>query len=237
MPYTHTAKLIALAISIASLTPTSPALASDAAVPHTFVAGTPASAAEVNANFQALVDEINALKAAIGATACGTVDAALDYEVISFGVGIGAANNALYNEAGVIRNDACLKPDGTLQIQGTLDSYTWTFGPLPNGNEAINHSFAEPGNDPEGELGTETLSYTLDTDCSLVVPIPDGGTLKVQMDRGLNMGVGVLTEKNELCSDGSDCASGSGADIGDNYYHELVVLVRKGAAASYCASL
>ena len=214
-------------------------LADDVTVPHTFVAGTPASASEVNANFQALVTAINDLQQTLASTTCSSLTSDLDFKLLSFGVGLGAGDSFLHSESGIGEIDACLKADGNLALQGTLEVFTEVNGPQ-NLAEAIHHEIAETGNDPEGDLVSGTIPYTLNTDCSIVVAASaiDADTdLTVHMNPALTMGVGLLTEKMELCNDGSDCNSGSGADVGDAYFKEMIVMVRKGPGATFCASL
>ena len=212
------------------------AYSADVSVPHTFAAGSPAVAAQVNENFQTLANAINTLSARIYGTSCSSaITQDTDFAIISFGVGIGAGANFLHTETDLIKGDVCIKTDGSLKFSGKSYKYVEVNGPSADINQAIHTYDAIPGNDPQGELENLTGTYTLNSACELAINI-DGDSIIMNMNSSLTMGVGGTGEKNELCNDGSDCAPGSGPDVGDSYFRDIILLVRKGSGATFCST-
>lgn len=205
---------------------------------HSFNAGEPAVASQVNENFQALASAINGIKDRLDGVDCSSaITENLDFKFFSFGVGIGGGSSFMQAESDIMKGDLCIKTDGTLSLKDTNFHWVEVVGPPAS----FTKKDIDPGDsDPDGDLQTTDLYYTLNNGCVFKVGTTSGFTdpmMVFHMNSSMTMGVGGSGDKNELCEGGIDCASGSDQDVGDSYFKDIIVLVRKGSGATYCDSL
>jgi len=146
------------------------ATAQAASVPHTFVAGGVASAAEVNANFAALVAAVTALEAKVAPQSAEDVAGTYDYFEIKIDVDSLSASSKSIAGAGT-SGTVVLNANGTGQVNLTTSYRQLTFNAVTTGDNTLQNAFL---NTPETNNSAVTWSLT-----NGVVTIPEGGNFVV----------------------------------------------------------
>lgn len=156
--------LAALALVGAPLRPAAFA----ASVPHTFTAGTVASAAEVNANFEALVAAVNALEAKLGPHSMASLAGTYDYFEVKIDVdNLSASSKSI--AGGASTGTIVLNANGTGQANVTSSYRQVTFNAVlaQEGDNTMQAAFF---NVPESDNEPLTWSYA-----DGVVSVPGAG--------------------------------------------------------------
>ncbi len=143
------------------------ATAQAASVPHTFVTGGIASAAEVNANFAALVDAVTALEAKVGPQTAETLAGTYDYFEIKIDVDSLSASSKSIAGAGT-SGTVVLNANGTGQLNLSTSYRQLTFNAVTTGDNTLQNAFF---NTPE--TNNDALTWTFSNG---VVTIPEGGS-------------------------------------------------------------
>lgn len=209
-----------------------------------FQAGQVASAAEVNAKFQAIEDAINTIQDQLDGTHCSNGDVVGDYKLIELSVGRGGGDNFLHSEHEHLKADFCFQANGsvrTFNAEDTFMKFVEASGPqsAADPKNPVEVVRIESSNNDPNLLESFSGTYALSGGCRLDITV-NNETFKIHMNSALTMGVGVGGGKNELCENYDtlgECDSNSSRDVGDSHHAELFVLVKKGPGATYCSSL
>ncbi|GCL64252.1 hypothetical protein [Pseudaquabacterium pictum] len=160
-------KLHAFAAAVAAISLTLAGAASaQVTVPNTFVAGAPARAADVNANFQALATAINSLAARVAKTEGQLVaaDLAGSYTLSRFQTEMGTGTNSGWVASYVSGGTLTLAANGSATLSGMTESGSQVD--FPSGTRrALNRTDAPA-----------SFSWSLSGG---KVVLPDGGSLSV----------------------------------------------------------
>lgn len=122
-------------------------------VPNTFVAGAPAKAADVNANFQALATAINSLNTRVGKLEGGTITSsdlvgsysmnAIQTELGGADINAGGINPGRYVSTYVAKGTISFAADGTGKVKGYVETgHTVPFH--EGGGTRTIHSVSDP---------------------------------------------------------------------------------------------
>ncbi len=108
------------------------------AIPHSFQAGEPAVAAEVNDNFAAVAAELDALSAELDALSADVAEAS---ELTAFAFGTVNAPDGLHNASANVRSVEYESDNGTFRIsidgfESSWADYTTVVTPTPGGSLA-----------------------------------------------------------------------------------------------------
>ncbi|MBI5506084.1 MAG: hypothetical protein HY899_14910 [Deltaproteobacteria bacterium] len=141
-----------------------------ASVPHTFVAGTTASAAEVNANFAALTAAVTALESKLGPQTMESLAGTYDYFEVKIDVdNLSATSKSMAGAA--TSGTVVLNADGTGQVDLSTSYRQLTFNAVVTGDNTVQLAFF---NTPE--TNNDAITWSL---ANGVVTIPEAGSFVV----------------------------------------------------------
>jgi len=141
-----------------------------ASVPHTFVPGTTASAAEVNANFAALVAAVTALETKVAPQTMESLAGTYDYFEVKIDVdNLSGTSKSI--AGGATSGTVVLNANGTGQIDLSHSYRQLTFNAVVTGDNTVQLGFF---NTPGADSGPITWSFA-----NGVVTIPGGGDFVV----------------------------------------------------------
>ena len=176
--------------------------AQTASVPNTFTAGTPISATEVNANFQALVDAINALGTSGLTTA--SIIGTYKFKVLEVGGTAGFSNDATVSFS-TSEADVTIDGNGNFTVAGLrhndVEQHMTVISTVELKSTHVTESSLESA--------SANFTYTLSTSGELTIfGLAEPSDIVIQMAPDFRMGVGTLSE-----TDASSSGTGRSASL------------------------
>lgn len=177
------------------------ALATTVTVPHTFVAGAPAVAADVNANFTALVNAINDLETRLGKQEGGALtaaDIAGTYKAVfvesgTMGQSSAGGSGSFGSTSGGSESTVVMNANGTFTFSGSNKQTTTTVICSTTGQvtRPICGDGVNSQND-DNAADSGSGSWTLDSGGRSITLTPQGDSaINLQMSKAADMGVGL----------------------------------------------